>query len=277
MLHSARIAPAMIGLGLLEAVPDAELLRIARSQPAGLRGRPNIVWDYEAGKPAIGRFGWKASQPNLRQQNAAALIGDIGATTTIFPDENCTPEQPRCYNAPSIGRCVRPGACDNQVPPEAMPARLDNITLYLRALAVPARRDPADPSVRRGQALFESAQCSACHVPALVTGAQAAFVVARSQTLHAYTDLLLHDMGEGLADHREDFEATGREWRTPPLWGLGLLKTVSGHTELLHDGRARNVTEAVLWHGGQAQAAREAFRAMSKPEREALVRFVESL
>jgi CxxC motif-containing protein (DUF1111 family) len=109
------------------------------------------------------------------------------------------------------------------------------------------------------------------------TGPDAAFAPARNQTIHAYTDLLLHDMGEGLADHREDFEASGREWRTPPLWGIGLLQTVNGHTELLHDGRARNVTEAILWHGGQAEGAREAFRAMPKAERDALVRFVESL
>lgn len=276
-MRSARIAPAMIGLGLLEAVSDEEILRIAREQPANLRGRPNTVWDHESERRVLGRFGWKASQPNVRQQVAAAMIGDIGATTTIFPDENCPMEQIKCRSAPSAVRCVRKGACDKQEPPEALPRRIENITLYLSALAVPARRNADDPAVKRGEALFEAAQCSTCHVPSMKTDAHAVFVAARDQTIHAYTDLLLHDMGEGLADHREDFEASGREWRTPPLWGIGLLKTVSGHTELLHDGRARNVTEAVLWHGGQAEQAREAFRAMSKQEREALVRFVESL
>lgn len=276
-MRSARIAPAMIGLGLLEAVPDEEILRIAGAQPSGLRGRPNIVWDHEAERRAIGRFGWKASQPNVRHQVAAAMSGDIGATTTIFPEENCPMEQMKCRSDPSAARCVRQGECGRLEPPEALPARIENITLYLRALAVPSRRNAGDPAVKRGEALFEAAQCSACHVPSMRTDAQAAFVAARDQTIHAYTDLLLHDMGEGLADHREDFAASGREWRTPPLWGVGLLKTVSGHTELLHDGRARNVTEAVLWHGGQAEHAREAFRAMSKQEREALVRFVESL
>ena len=276
-LRSARIAPAMIGLGLLEAVPDDELLRIAREQPSSLRGRPNTVWDYELERRVIGRFGWKASQPNVRQQVAAAMIGDIGGTTTIFPDENCPLPQMRCRSAPSVGRCVRKGACEGQESPEALPRRLENITLYLRALAVPARRNADDPAVKRGEALFESAQCGVCHVPALKTDPKAAFVEAREQTINPYTDLLLHDMGEGLADHREDFDASGREWRTPPLWGIGMLEAVSGHTELLHDGRARNVTEAVLWHGGQAEQAREAFRAMSKQDREALGRFVESL
>jgi CxxC motif-containing protein (DUF1111 family) len=276
-MHSARIAPAMIGLGLLEAVPDEELLRIAARQPASLRGRPNIVWDHEAQRRATGRFGWKASQPTMQQQVAAAMIGDIGATTAIFPDENCPLDQFRCRNAPSALRCVRKGACENQEPPEALPLRIENIAFYLRAIAVPVRRNADDPVVKRGEALFETAQCSACHVPSMKTGPDAAFAPARNQTIHAYTDLLLHDMGEGLADHREDFEASGREWRTPPLWGIGLLQTVNGHTELLHDGRARNVTEAILWHGGQAEGAREAFRAMPKAERDALVRFVESL
>ena len=158
-----------------------------------------------------------------------------------------------------------------------MPSRLTNITLYLHALAVPARRNMNDPEVRRGEDLFASAKCSACHRPQLRTGAKTAIPAAANLAIHPYTDLLLHDMGEGLADHRPDHDATGLEWRTPPLWGLGLTEVVAGHTSLLHDGRARDVTEAILWHGGEAEAARDAFRAMSTADRDALVRFLGSL
>ncbi len=142
---------------------------------------------------------------------------------------------------------------------------------------MPARRNLADPAVKRGETLFSEAHCNACHVPEMKTSAQTAMTAAADLAIHPYTDLLLHDMGDDLADGRGDYEATGREWRTAPLWGIGLLRTVNGHTDLLHDGRARDVSEAILWHGGQAESARETFRTMSKPDRDALARFVESL
>jgi CxxC motif-containing protein (DUF1111 family) len=179
---------------------------------------------------------------------------------------------------PSAAKCGGQGGCTgNQFRAEVVPSRLTNITLYLQALAVPARRNASDPEVKRGEALFAQAQCSTCHVPQLRTGPKPALRAAGDLVFHPYTDLLLHDMGEGLADGRPDFEADGREWRTAPLWGIGLLQVVNGHSELLHDGRARNVTEAILWHDGEARPAREAFRAMTKAERTALVKFVESL
>ncbi len=277
-MTSPRIAPTMVGLGLLEAVPDATLLDIARQQAVhGISGRPNIVWDVERHTTAIGRFGWKANQPSLRQQTAAAFHGDIGATTFLFPDENCPPAQKACRELPAAIQCSGLGACKGDAfVPEVIPSRLDNITFYVRALAVPARRDVDDPRVRRGEQLFVQARCAVCHVPVVDTGPVPG-LSATGITIRPYTDLLLHDMGEALADHRPDFIADGREWRTPPLWGIGLLRTVNGHTDLLHDGRARNVVEAILWHGGEAEAAREIFRAMRTEEREALVRFVESL
>ncbi|HMK23518.1 MAG TPA: di-heme oxidoredictase family protein, partial [Terriglobales bacterium] len=165
----------------------------------------------------------------------------------------------------------------NAFRPEVIPSRLNNITLYLQALAVPARRNVNDADVKRGGVLFGEAECSACHTPELKTGSKTAIPAAANLVIHAYTDLLLHDMGEGLADGRPDFKANGREWRTPPLWGIGLLRVVNGQSDLLHDGRARNVTEAILWHGGQAEKSREAFRTMSKADREALLKFVDSL
>jgi CxxC motif-containing protein (DUF1111 family) len=278
ILVSPRIAPAVFGLGLLEAVPEAQILAIAKAQEQqGVSGRPNYVWDYENERRALGRFGWKANQPSLRQQVAGAFLGDIGATSWIFQQENCPGLQKECRDMPSAVRCGGQGGCTGQYRPDVIPSRLTNITLYLQALAVPARRNVDDPEVQRGEKLFEQAQCAACHVPQLKTGEKTAIKSAANQAIRPYTDLLLHDMGEELADGRPDFEADGREWRTPPLWGIGLLSEVSGHTELLHDGRARNVTEAVLWHGGEAMTSRESFRAMPKADREALVRFVNSL
>ena len=278
VLTSPRVAPAMVGLGLLEAVPEEALLAIAQDQLAhGISGRPNRVWDMEIEQTVIGRFGWKANQPNIRQQVAAAFHADIGATTYMFPEENCPSVQKECLDLPSASKCGGQGGCTgNMFRPEVVPSRLTNITFYLQALAVPARRNVDDPQVREGEALFVQARCSVCHVPELRTGPMPG-LSAQGVTIRPYTDLLLHDMGEELADNRPDFEADGREWRTPPLWGIGLLKTVNGHTDLLHDGRARNVTEAILWHGGEAHASREAFRIMSRAEREALLRFVESL
>jgi CxxC motif-containing protein (DUF1111 family) len=259
-------------------VPEATIVAFAKEQEKlGVQGKPNYVWDYENEQTVLGRFGWKANQPSLRQQTAAAFLGDIGATSSVFPEENCPAAQKQCLEVPSASKCGGQGGCTGNYRPEVIPSRLSNITFYLQALAVPARRNVTDAQVKRGEELFARATCSACHVPEMKTGAKTAFPAAAELVIHPYTDLLLHDMGEALADGRPDFKATGREWRTPPLWGIGLLRTVNGHSDLLHDGRARDLTEAILWHGGQAEKAREAFRMMPKEERAALVKFVESL
>jgi CxxC motif-containing protein (DUF1111 family) len=276
---SPRIAPAVVGMGLLEAVPEETILELAKQEEKlGVGGKPNYVWDYEADRTALGRFGWKANQPSLRQQTAAAFLGDIGATTYMFPEKNCPPVQRQCLDVPSASKCGGQGGCTgNTFRPEVIPSRLNNITLYLQTLAVPARRNVDDSGVKRGEQLFGQTSCSACHTPELKTGSKTAIPAAANLVIHPYTDLLLHDMGEQLADGRPDYKANGREWRTPPLWGIGLLRIVSGHSDLLHDGRARNVTEAILWHDGQAEKSREAFRTMPKSDRAALVKFVESL
>jgi CxxC motif-containing protein (DUF1111 family) len=278
VMMSLRASPPMIGLGLLEAVPEETLLAIARDQAQlGVSGRPNRVWDQENARMALGRFGWKAGQPSLRQQTATAFLSDIGATSHFFPEENCPAAQAACRDVPSASKCGGQGGCTGNYRPEVIPSRLSNITTFLQGLAVPARRNVDDAQVKRGETLFAQARCDACHVPALTTGTGTAIAAASNIVIHAYTDLLLHDMGEGLADHRPEFEASGSEWRTAPLWGLGLSKTVSRHGDLLHDGRARDVAEAILWHGGEAQGARDAFAAMPADDRDALVRFVESL
>lgn len=274
-MTSPRVAPQLIGVGLLEAIAEDDILANAREQAAAggpVRGRPNRVWDAEAGREMIGRFGWKANVATLVHQTAGAFAGDMGITSRLQPTEPCTAAQRDCLAAPRGGKNGQPELDD---------ALLDDIVFYQATLAPPARRGADDPAVQRGQALFSQAQCSTCHRPSYVT-AQGPFPRLTSpalsgQTIFPYTDLLLHDMGPGLADHRPDFLADGRQWKTPPLWGIGLLHDVNGHQRLLHDGRARGVLEAVLWHGGEAEASRRAVLQLSREEREALVRFVESL
>jgi CxxC motif-containing protein (DUF1111 family) len=266
-LTSLRIAQPLHGLGLLEAVPEQALLALAQAQKAqGTNGRTNYVRDDVDRRTALGRFGWKANQPSLRQQIAAASLADMGLTSRLYRAQNCPPVQHLCT-------IQTPGN-----DPELAWTDWDELETWTRGLAVPARRDAADPVVRHGEELFAAARCSVCHVPTLRTADTFASLPALAgQTIHPYTDLLLHDMGEALADGRPDFLAGPRDWRTAPLWGLGLSQTVSGSGALLHDGRARNVAEAILWHGGEAQAARDAFARMPRAHREALVRFVESI
>jgi CxxC motif-containing protein (DUF1111 family) len=266
-LASPRIANAVFGLGLLEAVPESVLLTMADPDDRdgdGISGRVNRVPDGATGRLVIGRFGWKATQPSLRRQSAAALRDDIGVTSPDFPDENCPAPQTACRAAPSGGK------------PEVHEAFIDLLTFYMQTVAAPAARDAGDATVERGRALFGRVGCAACHRPVLRAGPHPVAVVA-DQDFAPYTDLLLHDMGDGLADNRPDIEASGREWRTPPLWGLGLLRTVNGHQDLLHDGRARGAAEAILWHEGEGAHAKEAFRTLPAPDRAALLRFLDSL
>ena len=267
VMTSVRIAQPLIGLGLLDAVPeDVILALVQRQKELGLDGHVNYVWDAINGRVALGRYGWKANQPSLKQQSAAAAIGDMGVASNLFPDQNCPPVQDIC-------RRELPGNV-----PEIVNHELDALEFWLRGLAVPARRQALDPQVQRGEQLFSQAQCALCHLPEMKTApAFPPLPQLANQTFHAYTDLLLHDMGDALADGRPDFRAGPRDWRTPALWGLGLSQTVNGSTAMLHDGRARNPTEAILWHGGEAEPAREIFRNMPKADREALLKFLESI
>jgi CxxC motif-containing protein (DUF1111 family) len=265
VLTSARIAPAVFGLGLLDNIPDEEILRQAqRHKPKGIAGRPNKVWDIAQQKMVIGKFGWKANVPNLRQQIANAFHGDLGITSSLFATANCTLAQPVCLAISELKK------------PELTNQQLDEIQFYLSALSVP-QPAASTQALQRGGALFKRAQCIECHTDQLRTGQQANLALLNQRTIQPYTDLLLHDMGEGLADHRPDFSATGREWRTPPLWGIGLAKQVHPEAGFLHDGRARTLQEAILWHGGEAETAKEYFRHLNKQDRTALLQFLESL
>ncbi|MEZ5669860.1 MAG: di-heme oxidoredictase family protein [Alphaproteobacteria bacterium] len=275
LMLSVRIAPQMIGLGLLEAIPDADILAHADPDDGdgdGISGRPNYGWDSRLGTLALGRFGWKAGQPSLAQQNAAALSGDMGLSSPAYPAGagDCTVAQASCVDAPDGNSPEFEGL--------EVPSSLTGpLELYTRHLAVPARRDIDDPTVLHGKAMFYGAGCAACHVPKFITATDAARPALSHQLIWPYSDLLLHDMGDGLADNRPEGQADGREWRTPPLWGIGLIDLVNGDRFLLHDGRARTLTEAILWHGGEAEAARAGFVAMSPADRAALLAFLESL
>lgn len=265
---SARVAPPMIGLGLLESIADETLQSWADEQDAdkdGISGKLNKVWDIEKDGFSIGRFGWKAGQPTLMQQNAAAFNGDVGLTSHLFPNENCTANQSICNDLPNGGS------------PEVSENILDFVEFYSQHLAVPIRRNSKDEQVKLGQKLFASSGCESCHKTNVKTAKRADLPALSEQTIHPYTDLLLHDMGEGLADNRPEYLANGREWRTAPLWGIGYTKEVNGHTYFLHDGRARNLMEAVLWHGGEAETAKQKVLTLNQKERDALIAFLNSL
>jgi CxxC motif-containing protein (DUF1111 family) len=264
-----RLAPPVHGSGLLEAIPEMTILALADPEDAdgdGISGRPNRVWNPDTGRNELGRFGWKANQPTLERQVADAFLGDIGVTSSRHPKGDWTEvQEPHLRGLPDGGD------------PEISDRLFDRVVTYLRTLAPPARRDWDKATVLEGRELFKQANCISCHTPELATGESLQIPELSNQTIRPFTDLLLHDMGEGLADGRPDFEATGREWRTPPLWGIGLVETVNGHTYFLHDGRARNLEEAILWHGGEAEVSKKKFRRMSAKERAALIRFLKSL
>ncbi|TMQ09637.1 MAG: thiol oxidoreductase [Deltaproteobacteria bacterium] len=249
---SYRQAPAVFGLGLLEAVPDDALLALADPDDAdgdGISGRVNLVWDPDRQATVIGRFGHKATVPTLRQQTGAAFAGDIGLSNKLAPEPDGRRE-----------------LSDDQ---------FEATVLFLSTLAVPAAA-PRNAAARQGRDLFDRFGCAACHAPTLATGDHPIAALAH-QVIHPYTDLLLHDVGDRLTDARRDFLAVGVEWRTPPLWGLGLVQVVQPAATFLHDGRARSLAEAILWHGGEAHPAREAFRLAAKQQRAALIAFLETL
>ncbi|WP_367988780.1 di-heme oxidoredictase family protein [Vibrio sp. NTOU-M3] len=265
---SARVAPPMIGLGLLESIPVQTLQNWADENDSdgdGISGKLNRVWDVQTKNFSIGRFGWKAGQPTLMQQNAAAFNGDVGLTSRLFPNENCTAKQSICDELPNGGS------------PEVSDKILKFVEFYSQHLAVPSRRNMDDPQVQFGQKLFSQSGCESCHKSSVTTAKREDLPALSEQRIHPYTDLLLHDMGPGLADERPEYLANGQEWRTAPLWGLGYTQEVNGHTYFLHDGRARNVLEAVLWHGGEAEAAKQKVLKFNQKERDALVAFLSSL
>lgn len=259
---SPRLAPQLIGLGLVEAIPDESFFEEEKKQQhEGLvSGRAHRL---KSG--GIGRFGWKAEQPSLKHQAAAAFRNDMGISNELFPDENCSDSQTDCL-----------ALSHTEGEYELDPKTLERVTQYLQFLAVPTRR--LSESSLHGEKVFQNIGCENCHRSSWLTADEPSLPDAlRAQTIFPYSDFLLHDMGEDLADHHPALEATGREWRTPPLWGLGLAQKIHPETGFLHDGRARSFEEAILWHGGEAEFSKEAFRQLPAPQRQQLLDFLLSL
>lgn len=272
---SPRMAPQLIGLGLIEAIHETDILAHADPDDRdgdGISGRAALVRDHQTGQTMLGRFGWKAQNPTVHQQNAEAFANDISISTPAFPNSHgdCTPKQADCLAAPDG---VQPRLGTTEAPDPV----LDLVTFYARHLAVPARRNSGSPTVLQGKQVFYQTGCATCHTPKFVTRRDASDPSLSFQLIWPYTDLLLHDMGPELADGQSVGVATGQEWRTPPLWGIGLSKQVNGNGFYLHDGRARSLAEAILWHGGEATSAKTTFTNLPKQDREALISFLESL
>ncbi len=266
VLLSPRVAAPVFGLGLLEGVSEADI--IANADPDdkdndGISGKPNYVWDVLKEQKVLGRFGWKANQPSLLQQVAAAYNGDIGITNYLFPKESS--EGQTQFDSNPGGKY------------ELTDSLIHSVEFYVRTLAVPVRRNVNAPVVKQGKAVFIAAGCNKCHRADVRTAVNVSLPQLSNQLIHPFTDLLLHDMGPGLADNRPDFAATGSEWRTAPLWGIGLTQKVNNHTNFLHDGRARNLLEAIMWHDGEARNAMLKVKSISKADRDALVAYLESL
>ena len=283
-LYSLRAAQPLLGAGLLEAIPEADILARVHATPDedGVKGQANYVFDPETGSVRLGRFGWKAAKFSLRHQAASALLQDMSVTNTVYPTRDCLAGPATCSAA-----AAQKGLSE---------ADLQSISRYLELLAVPAQRSLASgfpkgvsplidldvnpAQVAAGAKLFDAARCSSCHVTQMKTGPSHPLAELRSQTIKPYTDLLLHDMGPGLADNYTEGQAAGNLWRTSPLWGIGYTDRVmgtNGKVGYLHDGRARTLTEAVMWHAGEADKAKQRFAALSATDRAALLAFLGSL
>ena len=251
VLISPRMASPVFGLGLLEAIDENDLLRFADendNNKDGISGKPNYAYDVLSKKVKLGRFGWKAAQTSIIQQSAGAYNEDMGITNLIFPVES------------SLGQ---PQYQVSNEKYELADSILYAVAYYIQTLAVPGRRKANDAVVVRGKNIFKQIGCASCHVPMHKTKTDMMFPELSNQIIFPYTDLLLHDMGDGLADYRPDHLANGYEWRTPPLWGIGLTNNVNGHNNFLHDGRARSISEAILWHGGEAETSKNNFKNLS--------------
>ncbi len=285
-LLSPRLSPAMIGLGLLERISEADLLAREDAEDRngdGISGRANRVWSLESQTVTLGRFGWKAGQPSVLEQTAGAFAGDMGLTSRLHPDEGCLAHQADCLAAPTGN-----GDSTESYPYEVADAVLDKVAFYAAHLAVPERRAAKDAQVQRGKQVFWDAGCEACHRESYLTPPDPSAPALANQRIYPYTDLLLHDMGDDLADVTQanesapqgilaEYSASAQEWRTPPLWGIGLVKRVDPTASFLHDGRAQTLLEAIVWHGGEAAAARDRVINLAPSDRAALLAFLQDL
>ncbi len=266
-MTSPRMAPTVVGMGLLELIPESTILAFQAANAASsgqVKGHANYVYNPYTQKTEIGRFGQKANTSSLLVQVATAFQQDMGITSYVQPFK-------------SVHGQSQWGAIGDTSGFDIADSILNAVTFYVRTLAVPARRNVTDAAVQRGELLFTQMQCASCHIPTMYTGVDITFPSMSNQRIHPYTDLLVHDLGAGLADNRPDYLAGGSEWRTTPLWGIGLLEKTNGTPFYLHDGRARTLEEAILWHGGEAQNSRDQFTKLSKSERGAVISFLQSL
>ena len=264
---SPRLAPPMVGLGLLEKIPESTILSFQDPHDAnsdGITGKANYVFDSVDKKVELGRFGWKANSATLLMQIASAYLQDMGITSYALSKESAD-GQPQM------------NVVHGDTYPELADSLLNYVLFYVKTLSVPARRNVTDTAVKKGEVLFNQINCTGCHKPTVQTGVDVTASYLSNQRIHPYTDLLVHDMGDGLADDRQDFLATGHEWRTAPLWGVGLFPITNGTPYYLHDGRANTLEEAILWHGGEAQKSKQQFMNLSKADRDRLIKFLNSL
>ncbi len=272
VMYSPRVGGQTIGFGFVDALTEQQILANADEDDRdgdGISGRANYVWNVRQQKHTIGKFGWKANAPTLEQQIAGALSGDMGISTSIFPEQNCPPEQTDCQ------AYVDENGFKGKI--EMSDEELEQLTDYQATLSVPIRRNARKSNVLKGKALFKKLNCIKCHAVGFKVEQSEAVPQIAGTVFNPYSDFLLHDMGDDLADNRPDYLANGREWRTQPLWGIGMIKAVNGHTNLLHDGRARNVEEAILWHSGEAEQPKKEFMNLSRKERQQVLDFVNSL
>ncbi len=264
---SPRLGPPVFGLGLLEDIPEATIAGFADPIDAngdGIKGHPNYVYNPFKKKMELGRFGMKANTSDLALQVATAFQQDMGITSYIQPLKSVHGQSQMSF-------------VPNTQTPDLADSQLNAVIFYIKTLAVPARRNVTNEAVKRGELLFKQLNCSGCHIPTVYTGTDIQIPALSNQRIHPYTDMLVHDMGAGLADNRPDYLATGTEWRTPPLWGIGMFEQTNGTPYFLHDGRARSLTEAIMWHGGEAQNSKEQFRQLPKGDRAAVIAFLQSL
>lgn len=261
----ARIAPQLLGVGLLDLVPQSAIEALADEHDSnhdGISGR--VHWVYEENQKRIGKFGWKAINSSLRTQNATAMSQDMGLTTPVHIESSCTNNQPLCLSLPLGGM------------PEVSDSALTAVVDFMTALSVPARRISNQSAFDRGADLFDAVGCGACHNPTFTTGTSPKFGELSNQVIYPYTDLLLHDMGAGLDDGVKEINAQSYEWRTPPLWGIGIVAK-NPDARFLHDGRARTLEEAISWHGGEAQSAHDKFQQLSKREKADFMSFLNGI
>jgi CxxC motif-containing protein (DUF1111 family) len=263
---SVHVAAQLVGLGLIEAIKEGDILALSDPEDEnsdGISGRQNRVYNRETNSTTGGRFTWKASLPSVRQQVALALLSDIGITSPLYSEDSCGKQQALCIE-------------NSRDEIDAPAYVLDSLEYFLKNIAVPKQRNSETPQVQKGFTIFKSLDCIKCHHDNYITGESEVSALSGVE-IHPFSDFLIHDMGDGLADERSEFLATGSEWRTPPLWGIGLFKATTGKHHYLHDGRARDIKEAILWHGGEAIGAKKAFIKMPKNDREALLAFLNSL